>query len=816
LVSSIDGGSRELSQGARVTEALLDKTLSDLEWHKLEAQVAAHLRGPAGASFSLPLAATREAAAQGLAETAEALALLRQGEPLPLDGVRAIDTHLLRVERHGDLDVVATNEVRLTLGAARVLRRFLGARKLVLPALTAACPIDPSLDRLFDTLSQAFDADGTLADHASPELKRLRIETRNLRAHVIARLEELVHKHAELLSDRFYTLREGRYVLPVRSDAHERVHGIVHGTSASGSTIFVEPRSLVMSGNRLKLAEAEQEREEQRILAALSEEIRVSLASVRAAYEALLHADLKSASARLAEQLGLTRPVLLDEPEIQLRGARHPVLLIDGASVVANDVEAAAARALVISGPNAGGKTVALKLLGLSALMLRAGLFLPTDEGSRCGFFDAVLSDIGDEQSLSKNLSTFSAHIDHIRQILEVAGRGSLVLLDELAGSTDPEEGAALACAIVERLCEQGAAVAVTTHYEPLKARALSDPRMRNASVGFDVAGMAPTFKLRLDVPGASSALAVAERFGLARAVVERARQVVPDQSKHFDALVQQLSAKLGEADARSAELARDLERARDVRRLLEADLERQQARDKRALGGEAQQLLAELKEMRGELERLKKQLRQARLSADDVREAGRRVDQLAASAREHPAVRAAALGESVQDERPELAPDALAVGARVYVPRLRAEVEIVEAPSKGRARVAAGPMRLWVDVSELRARAPAVEQGKQERAKERSARRDPAPERPTTRGADNGIDLRGMRVDDALSLLDAFLDRMYGRGESVAFVEHGFGTGALREAVRSHLARPSPYVQSVRPGSPDEGGERVTVVMLR
>lgn len=799
-----------------MTEALLHKTLSDLEWHKLEARVASFLRGPAGPGFALPLAATHQAAARALAETAEALALSRQGEPLPLDGIRAIEPHLLRVERHGDLDVVAANEVRLTLGAARVLRRFLSARKLALPALGAACPIDPSLDRLFDTLSQAFDADGTLADHASPELKRLRIETRNLRGHVIARLEELVHKHAELLSDRFYTLREGRYVLPVRSDAHERVHGIVHGTSASGATIFVEPRSLVMSGNRLKLAEAEQEREEQRILAALSEEIRVSLASVRAAYEALLHADLKSASARLAEELGLTRPVLVDTPEINLRGARHPVLLIEGASVVANDVEAAGARALVISGPNAGGKTVALKLLGLSALMLRAGLFLPAEEGSRCGFFDAVLSDIGDEQSLSKNLSTFSAHIDHIRQILEVAGRGALVLLDELAGSTDPEEGAALACAIVERLCEQGAAVAVTTHYEPLKARALSDARMRNASVGFDVASMSPTFRLRLDVPGASSALAVAERFGLAHSVVERAREVVPDQSKHFDALVQQLSAKLSEVDAQSAALARDAERAGALRRELEADVERQRARDKRALGLEAQHLLAELKELRGDLERIKKQLRQERASADELREASKRIEQLAASAREHPAVRALVEGEPAQDDRPELRPEALTVGTRVYVPRLRAEVELVEPPSKGRARVAAGPMRLWVDVSELRALGAGPEQAKPERARERGPRREPALERPSVRSVDNGIDLRGMRVDDALSLLDTFLDRMYGRGEAVAFVEHGFGSGALREAVRSHLAHPSPYVHSVRPGSPEEGGERVTVVQLR
>jgi DNA mismatch repair protein MutS2 len=795
-----------------VTNPLLDKTLSDLEWHKLEAYVASLLRGPTSAEFRLPLAPTFEATQRSLAESGEALALLREGEPLPLDGIRDIATHLLRVERHGDLDVVAVNEVRLTLMAARVLRRFLSARKMRTPALFEGCPIDPRLDQLADLLSSALDKDGTLADHASPELKRLRTETRNLRAHLVSRLEELIQKQAELLSDRFYTLRDGRYVLPVRNDAHERVHGIVHGASASGSTIFVEPRSLVLPGNRLKLAEAEQEREELRILAALSEEIRSEIFSLRAGYNALLHADLKAASARMAEQFQLRLPVLLSEPRVRLRQARHPVLLLEGKPVVANDVDAEARHALVISGPNAGGKTVALKLLGLSALMLRAGLFLPCDDGSECGFFDAILSDIGDEQSLSKDLSTFSAHVDHIRRILEVASEGSLVLLDELAGSTDPEEGAALACAIVERLCDLGAAVAVTTHYEPLKARALADSRLRNASVGFDVARMAPTFKLRLDIPGASSALAVAERFGLSRGIVERARSVVPEQSKHFDALVKQLETKLYAADALSAELERDTLRVKQLREELSTSLEKQKARDQRALGSEAQRLVEELKAMRGELDRVKKLLRQQqRLSPDDVREAARVIDQVGKQAREHPALAEPAERSGGGEG---LAPGALAVGKRAYSPRLRAEVEIVEAPSKGRVRVAAGAMRLWVEVSELREPATARDA---ERSSKAAARETLAlPPRPMVRSSDNTLDLRGMRVDDALSLLDTFLDRLYGAGESVAYVEHGFGTGALREAVRSHLANPSPYVHSVRAGGPEEGGERLTIITLR
>ncbi len=795
-----------------VDVALLRKTTGDLEWQRLEREVAEHLRAPFPGGFALPLADSYQATERALTETAEALALMREGEPLPLDGIRNIGPHLVRVERHGDLDAVAMNELRTTLAAARVLRKFLAARRTRLPALSAACPIDPTLDRLTALLDEAFDPDGTLADHASFELKRLRTETRNLRAHLVGRLEELIQKQAGLLSDRFYTLRDGRYVLPVRSAAHERVHGIVHGTSASGATIFVEPRSLVVQGNRLKLAEAEQEREELRILAALSGELRAELASARAAFEALLHADLRSACARFSQKLGLARPVLTPAPRVRLSGAKHPVLSLDGVAVVPNDVAVQAGQALVISGPNAGGKTVALKLLGLAALMVRAGLFLPAEEGSECGFFSEVLSDIGDEQSLEKSLSTFSAHIDHMRRILEVAREGSLVLLDELAGSTDPEEGAALACAIVERLCECGAAVAVTTHYEPLKARALADARLRNASVGFDVSRMAPTFRLRLDLPGASSALAVAERFGLEPGIIARAREIVPEQSKHFDRLVKQLELRLGELEAQHEERALELGRARAARATAEAELARQATRDKKTLSGEAQRLVEELREARGELDRARKALRKPQLTPDEQRAAQQRIADVAA--RGAIARVEELLAPAAEPEGRELAPDALSVGSRVYVPRLRTEVEVVEPPSRGKVRVAAGAMRLWVDVSELRERRAREEV--EARGDAREQRSGPGAPRPQVRTIDNTVVLRGMRVDDALALLESSLDRLYGRDERVAFVEHGVGSGALRDAVRGYLERPSPYVAGMRPGSAEEGGERVTVVFLR
>jgi DNA mismatch repair protein MutS2 len=789
-----------------------DKTLHDLEWPRIEQAVRAHRRAPETVPFVLPLATTRAETERSLDETDEALSLMRLAEPLPLDGLRDIGQHLMRVERHGDLDVVSLNEVRVTLSSARVLRKFLNARRGSLPALSEACALDPTLDRLSDLLDDAFDPAGTLADHASAELKKLRIETRNLRANLIARLEELVHKHAALLSDTFYTLRDGRYVLPVRSDAHERVHGLVHGTSSSGATIFVEPRSLIQQGNRLKLAEAEQEREENRILAALSDELRQRLASVRAAYDALLHADLRNACALLCQQLAMTRPVLSAAPSVRLRGAKHPMLLLEGIDVVPNEVEVHAGHALVISGPNAGGKTVALKLLGLAALMVRAGLFVPAAEGSECGFFHTVVSDIGDEQSLEKSLSTFSAHVTQLREILKAADEGVLVLLDELAGSTDPDEGAALACAVTEALCARGAAVAVTTHYEPLKSRALADPRMRNASVGFDVANMLPTFSLRLDLPGASSALSVAERFGLPRAVIERARQVVPEQSKLFDSLVRKLEAQLGELDAQNRTLAADLQRAKVAREEIERELAAQKAREKKQLAEEAKRLFDTLRSARNELDQARKELRQDKKEEGALRDVARRLERVSAEVTQTDQVRALVEPARAEPASRGLTPDELTVGKRVYVPRLRAEVEIVEPVQKGRIRVAAGAMRLWVDVADVRGLS---EKGEPEKPARRELR-DVAPARSMARSSDNSADLRGMRVDDALDLLESFLDRMYGRDERVAFIDHGVGSGALRDAVRQRLGHPSPYVESFRPGTTEEGGDRLTVIYLR
>lgn len=796
-------------------EPVSPKSVSDLEWDRIASTVLARCIGPMQHESELPLAPSFAATEVALAESREAFELLVAGEPLPLEGIRDLREPIMRLSRQGALDGPQLNDVAHVVAAARTLRRFVGLRRVRTPKLFVSCSSDPSLDTLEDELRAAVDTDGTLHDHASPDLRRLRIEVANVRARILSRLDELVQKHADILSDSYHTIREDRYVLPVRTDAHERLPGIVHGTSSSGATVFIEPRALVTLGNRLKVAQAEMEREVARILVILSDLVRERLPALTGAVNALDQADLRHACATFARDMKCTFPTLVDETRMRLRAARHPILLLDGVDVVANDIEIKSGNALVLSGPNAGGKTIALKVLGLSALMVRAGLALPCDEGSECGFFTPVLTDVGDDQSITKNLSTFSAHVTNLVRILEHAGPRSLVLLDELAGGTDPEEGAALACAVVDALCRRGAAVAVTTHYEPLKALALRDSRLRNASVGFNVQEMKPTFVLMLDVPGASSALAVAKRFGVPDEVIETARRVLPDQAKNFDALVHKLEEEWRALAITRKSVEDEERRAKDVREKLAEELVALQERGKSALSRETERLLSEIKRTRDDVREARARVKQKKLDAEALDAARKVVDAAAQKLAVGGEFEATPDPEPPETTHAPFDAELLRAGMKVFVPRLRAEAEVVEGPTRGRIRVTAGAMKLWLGLHEVRAatRPAAESDAKRPREETRAAAFEVTSASPTD---GNTLDVRGLRADEALAMLDTFLDRLYGSNVRVGYILHGLGTGALRDAIRERLREPSRYIESSRPGNLDEGGERYTVVVLR
>jgi len=805
------------------------KTRSDLEWDRVLSALANRCAGFLGRKLAraLPFASTREEARQWLGQSAEALRLLDGGSPLPAGELDDVGEGVERVRVGG---VLAPDELRglcRMLVAARVLRRFLVARREQLPALFDACATDPTLDPVADAIAHSFTPDWTLADHASTRLSELRAEWRAARQRMLSRMDDLMNRYEDVLQDRFVTEREGRWVLPVRSDAHERFPGIVHATSSSGATLFVEPRAVVGMGNRLKVLEAEVRREEEVVYARLTALLADALPSVEAAAQALALADVRAATAKLAVDIGLQFPEVIDEPRLDLRAARHPLLSLDAregpgesardgriaARVVPSDLAIASGRAIVVSGPNAGGKTVALKTLGLAALMVRAGLPTACAAGSVVGLFDVVLTDVGDDQSLQKNLSTFSAHVSNLAAALHETTRGALVLLDELAGGTDPREGEALAAAVLDSLCARGGTVAVTTHYEGLKALAAVDSRFDNASVGFDLATMTPTFRFAMGVPGSSSALAVARRFGMPETVIERAGRFLTREDHSFDTVVKNLDAERAALElARAAADEREAE-ARRASARLDAELEEAKTRQRRMLSEEASALMDRLRRSREELRAAQARLRVKKLDPQAVREAERTIDRIAGEVAIGGPLEGLVTRVEGTPANPVRAPD-LRKGERVWVVRLRAEAEVIDVLSDGSVRVAAGPLKLTVPSSELRA--PAAPERSPASSRPRTPVRRSSPESAAApvQSQDNTCDLRGLRVDDGVAMAQSFLDRAIGEGLDVVFLLHGHGTGALRDAIRRELGRSS-YVARSRGGVSDEGGEAVTVVWL-
>jgi DNA mismatch repair protein MutS2 len=426
-----------------------------------------------------------------------------------------------------------------------------------------------------------------------------------------------------------------------------------------------------------------------------------------------------------------------------------------------------------------------------------------------------VLTDVGDDQNLTKNLSTFSAHVQNLASILEETRPGALVLLDELAGGTDPREGEAPAAGVLDSLCARGGAVVATTHYEGLKALALADDRFKNASVGFDLATMTPTFRLAIGVPGSSSALAVASRFGLPKTVIERATRFLTREEHNFETLVKQLNTERAALElARQAADSREkAAHAKEIQ--LEEEIAAAHDREKKLLSKEADALLAGLRRAKDDLRAAQAKLRTKHVDEAGLREASRAIDRVAAQASLGGELEELTM-RGVEPTRARVKPEELRRGARVFVPKLRAEAEVLEVSANGQVRVAVGPMKLNVTLEELRASDAA--------APAREARRPPRRADATYDGnastlapiqtSDNTCDVRGLRADDALSMATSFLDRSLNEGRRIAFLIHGHGTGALRETLRREL-KASPYVANFRAGESGEGGDGVTVVWL-
>ncbi|CAN5129012.1 endonuclease MutS2 [soil metagenome] len=798
------------------------KTRTDLEWDRVLVALSDRCVSAPGrlAALALDFAVTREGVRTRAREASEATTLRGTGEKIPVAAIEDVEEAIARLGAAGVLSCTELRNVAALLATARSIRRFVLLRKDRAPALASALATDPSLDAVADEISRCIDETGTLADHASPRLRELRSEYRAGRGRILSRLEELMSRYADILQDRFVTEREGRWVIPIRADAHQRFPGIVHSASASGGTIFVEPRAIIPMGNRLKMLEGEVAREELAICTELSGRLMAVLPSLLFARDAVARADVCAATARLAEEHALLFPTIVDEPQIDLKSARHLLLSFELESVIPSDVRVARGGAVVVSGPNAGGKTVALKTAGMAALLVRAGLPVPCAEGSVVGIFDIVLSDVGDDPSLTTNLSTFSAHVRNLVSILDETRPGALVLLDELAGGTDPREGEALAAGVLDSLCARGAAVIVTTHYEGLKALALADGRFQNACVGFDVATMTPTFKLTLGIPGRSSALAVARRFGMPSTVVDRAERFLSREDRSLDDEVRRIHDERGALELARAAADEERRNAETLRIRLSAELAVAKDREKQLLSREGEQILAGLRRARDELRQTQARLREKKNGAMDesaIREANRALDRVASSVSVGSDLDALTRASADAEERGPIDVADLRPGMRVWVSRLRAAAEVLSVTADG-VRVSAGALKLVVAPEELRTAGPPPPKGNRGRDLRTPKRSPPVPvsgDDIAIQTTENTCDLRGLRVDDAVSLFGTFLDRSINDGRRIVFVVHGHGTGALRDAIRRELGA-SRFVDKFRPGGNGEGGDGATLAWLK
>ncbi len=667
------------------------------------------------------------------------------------------------------------------------------------PPELAEIAAEIAFDRsLLDMLGSAFEPDGRLSDRAHPALGELRQAVLTLHTTLRSTLETMVRgsTYADDLQDRFWTIRNDRYVLPLKPHAKRR--GVVHGTSGSGKTVFVEPHEVLELNNRLRLAEGALEAEERRILRTLSREVGAHADELVASTEALVRLDLIASRASLMEQLGACPVRTGTDGVIAVRDLRHPVLVLRGLEVVGHSVQLGPERpALVLTGPNTGGKTVALKALGLCAWMVQRGLGLPCDPNSRFDLFTEVLADVGDAQDVEGGLSSFSAQLVVVRAMLERAGPGRLFLLDELASGTDPGQGGALAVAVVERLLDAGARVVCTTHLPALKALADTDPRVQVAAM--QLVDGRPTYRLEPGRTGASHALATAERLGIDRVVLERAREhwrggdgglgealeSIEAQRSALEALRSALAERERVLEAREADLA---ERERQLEEQRRAQIEEAGAAFRRRLRAAEEAIGAIV----AELQRAPSQrgVRAARASLDALR----------------------GLLPAEAPQRPVPSRRRIAVGDRVRHPTLG--VGQVEAVGKT-IKVRRGALSFTARPGDLEPLEPVEPPKVGRRRPVVPSRRSSVALADAVRLPSNTLDLRGMRVDEALDAVDKGLDRAVLAGQDVLFVLHGHGTGALKQAVRRSLGS-HPAVARYMPAKADQGGDAFTVVALR
>ena len=784
----------------------MDHALRVLEYEKLRQQLAAHAASSLGKGRALSMQPdyTYDRVLANLNVTREATEVVRLRDRLPLGGLSDVRAE---VKRAAIGSVLSTSELLAVAGvmySGRQVKNFFEKLhedndEIRIPRLDAYAEQLTKLIEVEQAVRHAIDDQGTVQDSASDRLRGLRTQLRSFEGSVRSRIDNILRNNAKMLSDAIVTIRNDRYVVPVKQEYRQAFGGIVHDQSASGQTLFIEPQAIVSINNEIQEVRLKERAEIDRILSELSSLIGSVQAAILTNLDVLSELDFVFAKVAYGHELKATEPKLNDAREIRLKEARHPFIPQD--EVVPITVELGEAfTSLVITGPNTGGKTVTLKTIGLLQLMVQSGLYVPAAFGTELSVFDAVYADIGDEQSIEQSLSTFSSHMTNIVSMLDHIDFMSLVLFDELGAGTDPQEGAALAIAILDEVQRRGARVAATTHYSELKAYAYNREGVMNASMEFDVESLSPTYRLLIGVPGRSNAFEISRRLGLSETVIDMARSHVGTDAESVESMINQLETAKQRAEQLEQELIvkrHDLEAEQQA---FEAKLTAfEQERDTMYSEAEAKadKAVEQAKRQANEvIDRLKKLREEGIVKEHEIIAAKKQLESAKPTLQEKKIQK---VKQKAQQKR------TFSKGEEVKVTTFNQKGYIVNQLNDNEYSVQVGIMKVNVKADDLQKVGASKEQPL--KSKGSSLKRQSSTK--------SELDLRGVRVEEGLARLDKYIDEALVSGYDHVRIIHGLGTGAMRQATQEFL-KGHRHVKSQRPGGMGEGGIGVTVVELK
>ncbi len=795
----------------------MNKSFKILEFDKILKRLSSYTESPSVKKRIEELVPypTLKLAQEAQRETTEAVTTtLKLGGPPVNLSVEEVTRYVKLAERSGMLHAKELMHISRMLYVARRMKSYLGETADECKKLLEIADGIITAKTLEDRINSCIISEDEMADDASPELSTIRRKMKNLNSKIKDTLNGMLHSshYKKYLQDAIVTMRQDRYVIPVRAEFRSEVPGIVHDSSATGATIFVEPMSVVNMNNEIRDLKSKEQQEIERILMELSAMVCEYSHPIFVDYKSVCELDFMFAKAKLSLDMNGVEPELNDKGIVSLKKARHP--LIDKDKVVANDIELGSDYdTLVVTGPNTGGKTVTLKTIGLFSIMAAAGLHISAGDRSKAAVFDKIYADIGDEQSIEQSLSTFSSHMVNIVEILKNVDSNSLVLFDELGGGTDPTEGAALAIAILEYLRSFGIRTVATTHYSELKIYALSTDGVENASCEFDVENLQPTYKLLIGVPGKSNAFSISRRLGLDEIIIDRANAILSDEDIHFEDVVTELEQSRAKARKDADENRRMKNELKTLKEQVEKErikLKESKARILDEAHREAKIIVMDAKDEANSIIKDLEKMRQ-----QGVRNGGK-LSEKAQTARESLKKKEDSIDKKMaRASKPKKTyvdpPKNLKLGQTVKIIDMNEEASILKLPDKkGMLRVQAGIFKMDVHISNIR-------EVKDDEIKELAKKYTPSVRsfESKTKNATTEIDVRGHNIEEAWIKVEKFLDDCYLAGVSPVRIIHGKGTGILRKGLQAYLKRYK-YVKSYRNGKFGEGEDGVTVCELK